>query len=103
MPLSFFNAYVDAVQVGTNKAFIDPVPSSDGLRFTFLTANNNDFSMDGAIGEVIIIEDVSDTSRQIFEGYLAWKWGLQDNLPEDHPYERRPPGLGPPGTLIILR
>jgi hypothetical protein len=34
--------------------------------------------------------------RQQTEGYLAWKWGLQSNLPADHPYRNtRPlnPGL----------
>ena len=25
------------------------------------------------------------------EGYLAWKWGLQGNLPSNHPYKNNPP------------
>jgi hypothetical protein len=25
------------------------------------------------------------------EGYLAWKWGLQGNLPPNHPYKLFPP------------
>ncbi len=25
------------------------------------------------------------------EGYLAWKWGLQGNLPANHPYKNAPP------------
>ena len=102
LPLSFFNAYVNGTMVTTNKAMLNQFPSSDGLRFTFLTGNNNQISMDGCIGEVIVVEDVNDDSRHIFEGYLAWKWGLQNLLPEDHPYERRPPGVGPPGTVILL-
>jgi hypothetical protein len=28
---------------------------------------------------------------QIVEGYLAWKWGLQGNLPASHPYKNAPP------------
>jgi hypothetical protein len=28
---------------------------------------------------------------QILEGYLAWKWGLQGNLPSGHPYKNAPP------------
>ena len=27
-----------------------------------------------------------NSNRQIVEGYLAWKWGLQTSLPSDHPY-----------------
>ena len=29
-------------------------------------------------------------SQQV-EGYLAWKWGLQGNLPANHPYKNAPP------------
>jgi hypothetical protein len=29
--------------------------------------------------------------RQQVEGYLAWKWGLQANLPGNHPYKLFPP------------
>ena len=25
------------------------------------------------------------------EGYLAWKWGLEGNLPSDHPYKNSAP------------
>ena len=30
-------------------------------------------------------------NRQRVEGYLAWKWGLEANLPVDHPYKNTPP------------
>jgi hypothetical protein len=29
---------------------------------------------------------LSTEDRQKLEGYLAWKWGLAENLPPDHPY-----------------
>lgn len=29
----------------------------------------------------------STTTRQLMEGYLAWKWGLTGSLPSDHPYK----------------
>jgi hypothetical protein len=32
---------------------------------------------------------VSD--RQKMEGYLAWKWNLQSNLPSNHPYKNAKP------------
>lgn len=35
---------------------------------------------------IFLSEYVTDTKRQLIEGYLAWKWGLQSQLPPDHPY-----------------
>ncbi|MGR6465397.1 hypothetical protein [Rhizobium sp. PAMB 3182] len=32
-------------------------------------------------------------NRQNVEGYLAWRWGLQGNLPGGHPYVNSPPYL----------
>lgn len=49
----------------------------------------------GFIGEVLIYTTaVSAAQRQRVEGYLAWKWGLQAQLPYDHPYARSFPGFG---------
>jgi hypothetical protein len=50
--------------------------------------NNNLYCLDGQIMEVIIYsQDLIASQRQIIEGYLAWKWGLQNNLPAGHPYK----------------
>ena len=44
------------------------------------------------ISEAIIsYTALSTTDRQKLEGYLAWKWGLEANLPADHPYKTTPP------------
>jgi hypothetical protein len=41
----------------------------------------------GVIAEVVLFNrQVSTSERQQIEGYLAWKWGLQTNLPSDHPF-----------------
>jgi hypothetical protein len=46
----------------------------------------------GTLGEIIVISGtVSLSDRQKLEGYLAWKWGLEDNLPADHPYKDSAP------------
>jgi hypothetical protein len=34
---------------------------------------------------------LSTQQRQLFEGYLAWKWGLQTSLPAKHPFINLPP------------
>jgi hypothetical protein len=39
------------------------------------------------VKEIFILDSISTANRQIMEGYLAWKWGLQGNLPSNHPYK----------------
>lgn len=36
----------------------------------------------------------SDDEMRKVEGYLAWKWNLQNKLPGTHPYRNRPPSIG---------
>jgi hypothetical protein len=46
----------------------------------------------GAIGEIVIYNiNLTTSQRQQIEGYLAWKWGLQGNLPTTHPYYKFSP------------
>ena len=46
----------------------------------------------GAISEMILVPTkLSDADRQKIEGYLAWKWGLEANLPSGHPYKSAAP------------
>jgi hypothetical protein len=48
----------------------------------------------GKISEVIAIDYVpSVAERNRAEGYLAWKWGLEANLPAGHPFKNTPPTL----------
>jgi hypothetical protein len=45
-----------------------------------------------SVKEIIVLYSaVTDTNRQLIEGYLAWKWGLSANLPSDHPYKSSAP------------
>jgi hypothetical protein len=55
----------------------------------------------GFLFEVIVFSSVlSSTQRQQIEGYLAWKWGLQANLPSTHPYKQSPVYQLPPFPLV---
>ena len=57
---------------------------SNGIRIGANYLSNNDF-LDGSIAEFIIVdESVSTVSQASVEAYLAFKWGLQSNLPSDH-------------------
>ena len=59
-------------------------------------ANN----MYGTIYEIIYY-NVSLTTNQFqqVEGYLAWKWALQANLPANHPYKNSSPSTTNPGGV----
>jgi hypothetical protein len=46
-----------------------------------------DPTLNGKIGEIVVMDSVSSTDREKMEGYLAHKWGLTSNLPSDHPYK----------------
>jgi hypothetical protein len=51
-------------------------------------------NMTGNIFEIIQYNsDLGQSSRQQVEGYLAWKWGLQANLPANHPYKNASPNI----------
>lgn len=46
----------------------------------------------GTISEVTVFNtSLSTTDRQKLEGYFAWKWGLEANLPAGHPFRNIPP------------
>jgi hypothetical protein len=48
--------------------------------------------MNGRIGEIIFCnDDESLFDKQRIEGYLAHKWGLEADLPSDHPFKAAPP------------
>ena len=50
-----------------------------------------------AFYEIIVCrQEISNDLRQVIEGYLAWKWSLQRNLPTTHPYYSTPFYAFPP-------
>lgn len=56
------------------------------------TVTNQGF--DGDIGEVVFMGyALADENVHRFEGYFAWKWGIQHKLPVGHPYKSAPPVL----------
>jgi hypothetical protein len=89
----------DNSPVYSDGSFVSQYSSNSATTFTFnrfglgasLGTSANSFApatfWAGSINEVIIFKSVlSTTNRQLVEGYLAWKWGLQANLPAGHPY-----------------
>jgi hypothetical protein len=49
----------------------------------------DNYYLDGAIAEIVAFSnpyDMTNSTRQEIEGYLAKKWGIQSSLPNDHPF-----------------
>ena len=63
---------------------------------TFIVMSNRvGNALRGHVGETLIIEDVTEATRQKVEGYLAWKWAFVDQLPTNHPYKTDAPRVYP--------
>ena len=75
--------------------------STDSLAYRIGASLTSEYvPYSGSIGEIIICpEDHTQATRQKVEGYLAWKWGLEGNLPIGHPYKTAAPGIGTTVTL----
>ncbi|MFZ9922643.1 MAG: phage head spike fiber domain-containing protein, partial [Candidatus Nanopelagicaceae bacterium] len=79
---------------GTAKSTLAPIPA--GVVSGIVALGNrfgaNTFGMNGKMSEFVFVSGTLSTAdRQKVEGYLAWKWGLQANLPVGHPYKNSPP------------
>jgi len=90
---NIMNGYLN----GTNKG---PYTTNNGPRTQINKHNsigslhngNNWNNMNGSIAEILVFNTShSDSQRQMIEGYLAWKWGLQSNLPDNHPFKSAAP------------
>jgi hypothetical protein len=94
---------IAAVRNGTNCAiWLDGGNKATGttgataFNATRIRIGNNqqrvDCGMYGAIAETMLFtQALSDTDVDKINGYLAWKWGLQANLPTAHPYKNSSP------------
>jgi hypothetical protein len=97
---SFFTLIKTAPTVGTAHVAGTLKSSYGGNDFIATPAMTSPFILgqypgihyDGKIAEIVISTYSWDTSeRQLIEGYLGHKWGLQANLPNDHPYKNAAP------------
>ncbi|MFM6252842.1 MAG: hypothetical protein ACKPEQ_27480, partial [Dolichospermum sp.] len=80
--------YVDGTAQNTKAGMI---VTATGLAIGSLMASATQFWF-GIVAEIIIVNSaVTTTVRQFIEGYLAWKWGLTANLPDNHPFKFNPP------------
>jgi hypothetical protein len=58
--------------------------------------------LDADLGELVFLKgNPSQDTIEKMEGYLAWKWGQQANLPSGHAYENAAP-IPEPATMSLL-
>jgi len=69
-----------------------PVVDSTPVAPVFFNGNGNGQFDTSQMAEFIQYNNTLTLAQsQQVEGYLAWKWGLQGNLPANHPYKNAPP------------
>jgi hypothetical protein len=74
-------------QTGTARAVTVPLN-------IFNQGSNPDFN--GLIGDIILTSTATTSISNKIIGFLAWKYGLQANLPNGFPYQSRPPYVNDP-------
>lgn len=68
--------------------------NTDATTISILTAGATATPNDVEVGEVLVFENNLPVIRPVIEGYLAWKWGLQNGLSAAHRFRNRPPLIG---------
>lgn len=65
------------------------------IAYDFFALGNGGELNGGSVAETIYFTSaLSSRDRNACEGYLAWKWGVVNRLPADHPFANRPPLIG---------
>jgi len=87
----YFNAAGSTIRINGTELASGTIANNS---FSSLNIGGNfaaDQSLDGFIAELVAFANPTD--QEIIEGYLAWKWGMQGNLPPTHPYKNFPPKI----------
>ena len=90
-----FNYYRDAQIQSTNTTNAG-IASVNGIALGIGANQSGDYDIGGTyqIYELLIFSSfLGDSDRFNVEGYLAWKWGMQANLPAGHPYKNAAPNV----------
>lgn len=78
----------NGVQIAGDGGTYTPYALSGDYTINGRNSRDGHAGMTGSVVEwIYLTENPSIADRQLVEGYLAWKWGLVDGLPVDHPYK----------------
>ena len=83
----FYTEYLNGSTTASLNVQIATAPNA--TQFSIATRASDRFTtFFGHICEIIAYNtQMSTANQQVLEGYLAWKWGIQGNLPAGHPYK----------------
>lgn len=90
-PSGDVDLFINGTLDGTTSATSSNGASTVSLAIGSYSSVNSTLGFTGDIAEVVIWNSASVSDRENVEGYLAWKWGLEGNLPSGHPYENAAP------------
>lgn len=89
---------IDVIATGTADVYVNGTQTNNNITRGPLSLDNiiewaiSGGAFQGYVGEIIAYPSgLSDNNRQKVEGYLAWKWGIQEQLPNNQPYKNAPP------------
>lgn len=107
-----FHIYAASLTSSTSSSSVTLIAGTDGNDTTYTNSNGPNsaataqpfavggayesgtgyYPLTGYMCEVIVYNSaLSKIQLQQIEGYLAWKWGLQNNLPDTHAYKKIKP------------
>ncbi len=85
----------NGVQITGNSGTFVPAALTGDFTINGRNSVDGHAGMTGELGEFIYLAYNPDqTTRELIEGYLAWKWGLQATLDIAHPYKNAAPQTG---------
>ena len=83
---------VQAFCNGTPSAIVNPTFNNSYSTLTLGSFDPTSQFSDTWFSEIVgAVGTFSLATVQLLEGYLAWKWGLDANLPAGHPFRNTPP------------
>ena len=78
--------------MGTSYSWNPSLPSSSPWVLGYTGASSPAGIQNFYLHEFLCFSEYfGDTQRQMVEGYIAWKWGIQSQLPAGHPYKNARP------------
>jgi len=82
--------YVNGTNEGSDTNYVN---KTDSTQFRVNAKYNlADQWADLDVAEIVVVpNDITQETRERYEGYLAWKWGLMGFLPAAHPFKSAPP------------
>jgi hypothetical protein len=84
----FNSNYAEYLNGSTTASLTSGPPNSQATLFKIGTRYDNFTTFYGYMCEIIAYNtQMTTANQQTLEGYLAWKWGIQGNLPAAHPYK----------------